>query len=302
MSKTFIDKSQLKAIISGISLDSTSGEIQITFDASGLATAAATTATNKLKLDGSNAMTGNLNAGSNRVINVSSPTGANDAATKAYVDALVTRGELVAVTVVQTTNQTSLTGLPTVDGQTLTDSQIILLTGQTTGSQNGPWLVHSGAWTRPTWYATGTTVAGILAIVELGTVYAGSSWVLTGSADVVDTTATTWVQEQIRILAGNGISMSGNTVSAAVDNTTIGFSGSNLAGLLFKNKDKFTGDGTTVQFTTTAPVGGLLMVFYDGILQDDGASNDYTTSLSGGNTRVTFGTAPVNLAKITLCY
>jgi len=49
-----------------------------------------TTVTNsiatKLPKDGSEAMTGNLDAGSNKVVNVTDPTSAQDAATKTYVD------------------------------------------------------------------------------------------------------------------------------------------------------------------------------------------------------------------------
>ena len=42
--------------------------------------------TTKLPLDGSEAMTGNLNLGSNRITNLATPTSNTDAATKAYVD------------------------------------------------------------------------------------------------------------------------------------------------------------------------------------------------------------------------
>lgn len=41
----------------------------------------------RLKLDGTNTMTGDLNMGGNKVFNVGAPTAAGDAATKAYVDA-----------------------------------------------------------------------------------------------------------------------------------------------------------------------------------------------------------------------
>lgn len=42
--------------------------------------------TTKLPLDGSEAMTGNLNLGSNRITNLATPASDTDAATKAYVD------------------------------------------------------------------------------------------------------------------------------------------------------------------------------------------------------------------------
>ncbi len=74
------------------------------------------------------------------------------------------------VTVVSTANQT-LSGFPTIDGVTLAAGSIILLTGQTSAIENGPWNVAVGAWSRPYWYATGQTVAyGRLVWVGQGTV------------------------------------------------------------------------------------------------------------------------------------
>jgi len=101
-----------------------------------------------------------------------------------------------AVTVVATSNQT-LSGVPTIDGQlTAAGTSIVLLTAQTTTSQNGPWIVQSGAWTRPTWYPSGGTSQAfqfITCFVRLGTTYQGSVWRQTAPAPItIDTTATTW--------------------------------------------------------------------------------------------------------------
>ncbi len=110
-----------------------------------------------------------------------------------------TKGSLAMkppVTVVTTTNQT-LSGTPTIDGQATTaGTSIALLTAQTTGSENGPWVVQAGAWTRPTWYPSGGTTQAfqfITTIVRLGTIYQGSMWRMTTSGAVtIDTTATAW--------------------------------------------------------------------------------------------------------------
>lgn len=110
-----------------------------------------------------------------------------------------TKGSLAMkppVTVVATTNQT-LSGTPTIDGQaTSAGTSIALLTAQTTGSENGPWVVQVGAWTRPTWYPSGGTTQAfqfITTLVRLGATYQGSMWRMTTSGAVtIDTTATTW--------------------------------------------------------------------------------------------------------------
>lgn len=100
-------------------------------------------------------------------------------------------------TVVATTNQ-ALTGTPTIDGQATTaGTSIVLLSAQTTGSENGPWIVQVGAWTRPTWYPNGGTTQAfqfINTLIRLGTVYQGSIWrMTTAGAITIGTTTTTWV-------------------------------------------------------------------------------------------------------------
>jgi hypothetical protein len=85
------------------------------------------------------------------------------------------KGSVVAVS---TTNVASMSGTAVVvDGVTLnTVGMRVLLTGQTTTSQNGPWVVAAGAWTRPTTDATNELETGALWFVEQGTVNAASQW------------------------------------------------------------------------------------------------------------------------------
>lgn len=102
-----------------------------------------------------------------------------------------------SVVVIATANQ-ALTGLPTIDGVTLTAGQRVLLTGQTSGSplysDNGIWTVASGAWSRPSDFAHGSTQQNTFVVVTSGTVGSGQGWVLSGSSSItVDTTAETWV-------------------------------------------------------------------------------------------------------------
>lgn len=99
-------------------------------------------------------------------------------------------------TVVATANLT-LSGAQTIDGVlTVAGTSIVLATAQSTPSQNGPWVVQSGAWTRPTWYASGNTTQAFQFIetqARLGALYAGSWWRQTAAAPItIDTTATTW--------------------------------------------------------------------------------------------------------------
>jgi hypothetical protein len=118
-----------------------------------------------------------------------------------FADAGSTRANLhvpvlTPAAAVSNSNVSSLsTSTTTVDGYTLANGDLVLLTAQSTASQNGMWSVPStGAWTRPTEFATGTVIKGRTVLVMEGTVYANTQWALdTPTAGItIDTTAQTW--------------------------------------------------------------------------------------------------------------
>jgi hypothetical protein len=142
-----------------------------------------------------------------------------------------------ALKVVATTNQ-ALTGLTaTIDGQVIVAGDAILLAGQTTASQNGPWVTQSGAWTRPTWYpSTGTTqaVQFSTALIRLGATYQGSTWRLTTAPPItIDATAETWVVTPIALNTSTttgGGGLIGSLIPSAATFTASGCSNSTLVG------------------------------------------------------------------------
>lgn len=114
-----------------------------------------------------------------------------------FADAGSTRQNLAVPTLaacrVVATGNITLSGTQTIDGVAVAAGDRVLAAGQTTSSQNGPWVVASGAWTRPTDYPAAGTLQGRVVQVMAGTVNAGSMWVLLTSATVtVDTTSTSW--------------------------------------------------------------------------------------------------------------
>lgn len=128
-----------------------------------------------------------------------------------------------AVAVVATTNQT-LSGLPTIDGVTVAVNTLVLLTAQSTPSQNGPWQAQTAAWTRPTWYPSGGASQAfqfITTLIRLGTVYQGSTWrMTTAGAVIIDTTATTWVVTRLA-LGASTVSGTGNFTDVGTDGITV---------------------------------------------------------------------------------
>lgn len=137
-------------------------------------------------------------------------------------------GLTVRVRGAATTNQ-ALTGLPTNDGITFVATDVLLLTAQTTASQNGPWVVASGAWTRPTYWASASSQKPALFYVNEGTTKADTKWTtITDGAIVVDTTSVTISQDTTgaTYTAGNGILLTGSVFSAKLANG-VSFDGSN---------------------------------------------------------------------------
>jgi collagen type VII alpha len=104
---------------------------------------------------------------------------------------------LTPAAAVSTSNVTSLSvTTTTVDGYSLATGDLVLLTAQSTASQNGLWQVPaSGNWTRPTEFGTGLVIKGRSIAVIHGTTNANTTWILdTPTAGItVDTSSQTWI-------------------------------------------------------------------------------------------------------------
>lgn len=130
------------------------------------------------RLDQFAAPTNPVGHGNQRLTSVADPTGPQDAATKAYVDNSLTgltsglqfKG---AVAVATNTNVTIVNPLSsTFDGVPVATGEIVLLYGQSTGSQNGPYVFNGTGvgMTRATnWASSGQAVVGSFWVVERGT-------------------------------------------------------------------------------------------------------------------------------------
>jgi hypothetical protein len=118
-------------------------------------------------------------------------------AVKTYVDnvaaGLDVRASCRAAT---TANIASMSGTMTIDGVSLAVGNRVLVKDQSTGSQNGIYVVQSGAWTRaPDADTSAEVTAGIFVWISEGTANGDTGWVLTtNDAIVLDTTALTFSQ------------------------------------------------------------------------------------------------------------
>ena len=101
-----------------------------------------------------------------------------------------------------------------IDGYTLATGDYVLLTNQTTTSQNGLWQVTSSTnWARPAEFYTGGVVRGRSVKIMGGTYFAATDWVLNTNAGAVtiDTTAQSWTQ-----VGGRGILFNGNVAAGTI--------------------------------------------------------------------------------------
>lgn len=178
-------------------IDGTIANAQISASAA-IATSKLADGAEFLKRDGSVALTGNLNANSNKIINLADPTGANDAANKSYVDSVATGLDLKASVRAATTANITLSGAQTIDGVSVIAGDRVLVKNQSTGSQNGIYVAAAGAWSRST-DADGSPAnevsPGLFTFVEEGTTQADSGWVLITDAPItLGTTALSFTQ------------------------------------------------------------------------------------------------------------
>lgn len=178
---------------------------------------------------------GTVNVNNSRITNVTDPTDAQDAATKAYVDAVKQSLDIKdSVRVATTANITISTDLnvgDTIDGVTLADGDRVLVKDQSTASQNGIYIAGSSPVRSADANTSAEVTSGMFCFVEEGTVNGDNGFVLTTNDPItLDTTNLTFAQFSGagQIIAGDALSKSGNTLNVNDDNITLEVSSDNL--------------------------------------------------------------------------
>lgn len=185
--------------------------------------AGALTAAQSFRLDQFAVPTAAVSFNGQLVTNVATPVSGTDAANKAYVDAVKTGLDPKdSVRVLTTTNITLSGGAPnTYDGVTLAANDRIGVTGQTTQSQNGIYVVQTlGTGSNGTWVRAGDADAsnevtgGMFFFVTEGTVNAKTGWIL-GTPDPIILNTTNLNFSQFSgagtYIGGAGLTLTGST-------------------------------------------------------------------------------------------
>ena len=171
--------------------------------------------------------TGSLDLQTNKIVNLTDPTANQDAATKSYVDAQVAGGvidfkESVRVATTATgTLASDFENNDVIDGVTLATNDRILIKNQSSGDENGIYIVQAtGAPSRSSDADTSAEVtSGLFCFVEEGTSNAKTGWLLTTTGTItLDTTALTFekfseVGQLLEdLVAGAGLTKTAETV------------------------------------------------------------------------------------------
>ena len=228
---------------------------------------------NFIKKDGTVAMTGNLDFGNQKGVNVATPTANGDAANKSYVDTLINglpsayRYRNVHAA---TTGNINLSnpGTAVFDGHTLVTGDRLLVWQQSTQSQNGIYVfdTSSTALTRASDSDAWDELVGTLVYVDQGTTYGEARFFCTANTGgTLGSTAVTYVQD------GSGTLSTSNFVTEETPSGSI--NGSNTAFTL-----------------ANTPTAGTLKLYLNGLRLKSGAGNDYTLSTA----TITMTTAPVS--------
>lgn len=239
---------------------------------------------NFIKKDGSVAMTGALNLGSQKITSLDTPSASTDAATKGYVDTQIStvtglftsKGTVRAATTAAGTLASDYEDGDTLDGVTLATGDRILIKNQSAQAENGIYVVAaSGAPARATDMDAWAEVPGAWVTVQEGTTNADTTWLSTAnSGGTLETTAIVFTNP---ITAGS-------------------YSNSN-----FVDKEAPTGsiNGSNTAFTlANTPTAGSEHVYLNGLLLESGSGNDY--EISGAN--ITMTTAPLTGEKLRVSY
>ena len=178
---------------------------------------------------------GVVDVNTSRIVNVTDPTQAQDAATKAYVDAVKVGLDFKdSVRVATTGNITIASDLnvgDSIDGVTLADGDRVLVKDQSTASQNGIYTAGASPARATDADADAEVTAGLFVFVEEGTANSDNGYVLSTDGTItVGSTALTFTQFSGagQIVAGDALSKSGNTLNVNDDNITVEVSSDNL--------------------------------------------------------------------------
>lgn len=151
-----------------------------------------------------------------KLTGLADPVDAQDAATKAYVDAARSGLDVKASVRVASVGNLTLSGTQTIDGIVVVAGNRVLVKDQSTATENGIYVVAAGAWARSEdANLDAEFTSGLFTFVEEGTVNGDQGFVVTTNDPItLGVTGITFTQFSGtgQITAGTGLTKTGNTI------------------------------------------------------------------------------------------
>lgn len=188
-----------------------------------------------IQADGGQAFTADQSIGGFKLTNLGDGTNPADAVNKSQLDAAVaaiTSGSAKNVVRLATTANITLVGTQTIDGVAGSEDDRVFVKNQTLPAQNGIYLMKSGAWVRTTDADTWTELVGAIVPIAEGTANHDTLWLITADqGGTLDTDPVTAVQlpGPSDILAGAGLTRTGQTIDVVAADTSLTVGANNVA-------------------------------------------------------------------------
>lgn len=167
-----------------------------------------------------------------KVLGMADGSADSDAATWGQVQALVRGLQWKEAVRAATTANVTLSGTQTIDGVALSAGERVLVKNQSTGAENGIYVVAAGAWSRSSDMPAAADARGFAVSVQAGTTNDDRVYVQSADPAIVGTDALTWTQlggaGATYTADGQGIEESGGTFSLELDGTTLAKGASGL--------------------------------------------------------------------------
>lgn len=228
-------------------------------------------------------MTGNLvMSNGSTITGVPIPTNDTDVVNKVYVDSLANGIDWKQAVKAASTSAITLSGLQTIDDVVLQAGDRVLVKDQASSSENGVYVVGTGAWSRANDYNSALEISqSAVYVLSGGTMNGKGSFVQTANITTVGTDPIIFTPFSGPVVntAGNGISLATNgTVSAKVGaGLTFDGSGNIIANLLSNGGISLS--GSQLQLTDVGTAGTYKIVVTDSKGRVVSGSNP--TTLSG---------------------
>ena len=166
-------------------------------------------------------------------VQVSTPSGANDAANKSYVDGVLQGAYWKDAVRAATTGNITLSAAQTIDGISIIAGDRVLVKSQTDARENGIYVCAAGSWARAGDMNVSAEFPSAAVFVQEGTDNADLGFVCTVNEDfVMDTDNCDWTQFTGlgQVTAGDGLQKTGNEISVDLKaDSGLEISGSELA-------------------------------------------------------------------------